>query len=50
MGIILDFDNNFENTIQIEKNVKSRIEASCRFKIDIIILCKCKLKRIIRFN
>lgn len=49
-GVILDFETNFDNINQIEKNIKSRIEASCRFKIDIIILCKTKLKKIIRFN
>lgn len=49
-GVILDFEINFENTIQIEKNIKSRIEVSCRFKIDIMILCKGKLVKIIRFK
>lgn len=49
-GVILDFETNFDNINQIEKNIKSRIVASCRFQIGIIILYKTKLKKIIRFN
>ena len=49
-GVILDFGNNPVKLKSIELAVKSRIESSCRFQIDIIIICKGELQMILRYK
>lgn len=49
-GVILDFENGIDNISQIEKMIKSRVETSCRFKIDIIIMSINKLEKVVRYN
>lgn len=48
-GVILDFGKNPVHLSQIEKAVRSRVEASCRFKIDILIICESKLTKALRY-
>lgn len=48
-GVILDFGKNKVQLPLIESAVKSRIESSCRFKIDIIIICDGKLRKVLQY-
>ena len=48
-GVILDFGKNPVHLSQIEKAVRSRVESSCRFKIDILIICESKLTKALRY-
>ena len=49
-GVILDFGKNSVRLPQIEAAVKSRLESSCRFKMDVIIIISGKLKKVLRFE
>ncbi len=49
-GVILNFENGIDSISKIEKMIKSRIETSCRFKIDIIIMSINTLEKVVRYN
>ncbi|MBQ6230890.1 MAG: hypothetical protein IJJ74_07200 [Eubacterium sp.] len=49
-GVILDFGKNNVKLSQIEAAIKSRLESSCRFKVDIMIITCGRLKRVFRFG
>ncbi len=49
-GVILDFGKNTVRLPQIESAVKSRIEASCRFKVEIMIVCSGTLQNVLRYT
>lgn len=49
-GVILDFGKNSVRLPQIEAAVKSRLESSCRFKMDVIIIISGKLQKVLRFE
>lgn len=49
-GIILDFGKNTVSVNRIESAIKSRIDASCRFKVDVMIICAKKLQKVIRYE
>ena len=49
-GVILDFEKIVESIREVETKIKSRIETSCRFKIDIIIMFMGNFEKVIRYN
>ena len=49
-GVILNFENKFESIKEVETKIKSRIETSCRFKIDIMIMSINILEKVVRYN
>ena len=49
-GVILDFEKKVESIREVETKIKSRIETSCRFKIDIIIMFMGNFEKVIRYN
>ena len=49
-GVILNFGKNPVTMSRIEAAVKSRIESSCRFKVDIMIVYAGKLQKVIRYT
>jgi hypothetical protein len=49
-GVILDFGKNNINISSVESAIKSRLEAVCRFSIDVIIVNKEKLVKILRYR
>ena len=49
-GVILNFENGIDSISKIEKMIKSRIETSCRFKIDIMIMSINTLEKVVRYN
>ncbi|MCR5225869.1 MAG: hypothetical protein K6E27_01490 [Eubacterium sp.] len=49
-GVILDFGKNNVRLPQIESAIKSRIESSCRFKIDVMIIINGQLRKVLRFD
>ena len=49
-GVILNFENKVESVKEVETKIKSRIETSCRFKIDIIIMFMGKIEKVRRYN
>ena len=49
-GVILNFENGIDSISKIEKMIKSRIETSCRFKIDIMIMSINILEKVVRYN
>ena len=48
-GVILDFGRNQISLSRVESAAKSRVETSCRFRMDIMIISGGKLEKIIRF-
>ena len=48
-GVILDFGKNQISLSRVESAVKSRVETSCRFRIDVMIICGGSLSKVIRF-
>ena len=48
-GVILNFENGIDSISQIEKMIKSRIETSCRFKVDIMIMSISTLEKVVRY-
>ena len=49
-GVILDFGKNNVRLSQIEAAIKSRLESSCRFRIDIIIVVSGNLQKVLRYE
>ena len=49
-GVILYFENKIDSIKEVETKIKSRIETSCRFKIDILIMSMGKLEKVVRYN
>ena len=49
-GVILDFGKNSINIPGVESAIKSRLEAICRFSIDVIIVSKNNLVKVLRYR
>ena len=49
-GVILDFGKNTITISSIESAIRSRLEAVCKFSVDIIILNKGKLVKVLRYK
>ncbi len=49
-GVILDFGKNTITISSVESAIKSRLEAVCRFRVDIIIVNKGKLVKVLRYK
>ena len=50
-GVILDFGNNKAVSMaKIESAVKSRIEVSCRFNIDVMVIRFGKIEKVFRYK
>ena len=48
-GVILDFGKHPVKLNAIAKAVKSRIEVSCRFQIDVMVICNEELQMVLRY-
>ena len=49
-GVILDFGKNTITISSIESAIRSRLEAVCKFSVDIIIVNKGKLVKVLRYK
>ena len=47
-GVILDFGKNQINMSRVKSAIKSRVDTSCRFKMDIIIITSGQLAKVLR--
>lgn len=49
-GVILDFGKNTITISSVESAIRSRLEAVCKFSVDIIIVNKGKLIKVLRYK